>query len=60
VAFAAKGLMMKHEIYCKAFNRTDSVQGRRKQPGDGPAKLSTIPRITGTQASPPSQEIFEN
>ena len=27
------------------------VQGWRKQPGDGLAKLSTIPRITGTQAS---------
>ena len=26
-------------------------QGWRKQPGDGSAKLSTIPRITGTQAS---------
>ena len=26
-------------------------QGRQKQPDDGPAKLSTIPRITGTQAS---------
>ena len=27
------------------------LQGQRKQPGDGPTKLSTIPRITGTQAS---------
>jgi len=27
------------------------IQGWRKQPGDGLAKLSTIPRITGTQAS---------
>ena len=27
------------------------LQGWRKQPGDGPAKLSTIPRIMGTQAS---------
>jgi len=26
-------------------------QGRRKQLGDGPAKLSTIPRIMDTQAS---------
>ena len=42
------------------------AQGRRKQPGDGPAKLSTIPRVTGIQASrgvwghAPPQEIFEN
>ena len=40
-------------------------QGRRKQPGDGPSKLSTISRITGTQASREvwghaPQEIFEN
>jgi len=27
------------------------AQGRRKQPGDGPAKLSTIPGVTGIQAS---------
>ena len=26
-------------------------QGPQNQPGDGPAKLSTISRITGTQAS---------
>ena len=26
-------------------------QGRWKQPGDGPAKLSTIPRIMSTQAT---------
>ena len=26
------------------------IQGRRKQPGDGPAKLSTIPRHTKVQA----------
>ena len=27
------------------------MQGQQKQPGDGLAKLSIIPRITGTQAS---------
>ena len=32
-------------IFCIA------LQGWQKQPGDGPAKLSTIPRIMGTQAT---------
>jgi len=41
------------------------MQGWRKQPGDGLAKLSTIPRIMGAQAfrgsgGMPVQEIFEN
>ena len=42
------------------------AQGRRKQPGVGPAKLSTIPRITGTQifggiwGHVPLKEMFEN
>jgi len=42
-----------------------AIQGQWKQPGDGTAKLSTIPRIMGTQASRgvwghATEEIFEN
>ena len=43
----------------------EAKQGRQKQSGDGPTKLSTIPRITGTQAPRWSEgmspkDIFEN
>ena len=45
---------------------TDNLQENKYfTHGDGPAKLSTIPKITGTQASRgawgmPPKEIFEN
>ena len=54
----------KDQWSCKIL-KIYQTHGRREQPGDGPAKLSTIPRIMDTQASRgvwghAPQEIFEN